>query len=145
LANRNGRAIAGLSMGGHGALYLAFKHPDVFAAAGSMSGGGDLRPFPNKWKIKERLGSLVDHADLWEKNSVTNMLSLFEPGKLAITFDCGTEDVFYKANLELHEKMLAAKIQHQYIVRPGGHNWVYWRNAVKYQLLFFYDFFTSQK
>jgi hypothetical protein len=51
------------------------------------------------------LGTLEDHSDLWEKNSVTNMLNLVEPGKLAITIDCGTEDVFYKVNLELHDNV----------------------------------------
>ena len=40
------RAISGLSMGGHGALWSAIRHKDVFGAAGSMSGGVDIRPFP---------------------------------------------------------------------------------------------------
>lgn len=144
IADRNGRAIAGLSMGGHGALYLAFKHQDVFAAAGSMSGGVDLRPFPNNWKIKERLGSYSEHPDAWEKNSVTNMLYLLEPGKLALILDCGTEDFFYKVNLELHQKMLLRNIEHTYIARPGAHTWPYWANAVKYQMLFFHEFFASK-
>jgi len=44
LANRESRAITGLSMGGHGAFYLAFRHQDIWGAAGSMSGGLDIRP-----------------------------------------------------------------------------------------------------
>jgi S-formylglutathione hydrolase FrmB len=144
IADKNARAIAGLSMGGHGALYLAFKHPDVFGAAGSMSGGVDLRPFPNNWKLKERLGSLSEHPENWEKNSVTNMLNLVEPGKLAIIIDCGTEDFFYQVNLELHQKMLARNIEHNYIARPGTHNFTYWANAVKYQMLFFHEFFVAK-
>jgi S-formylglutathione hydrolase FrmB len=144
IADKNARAIAGLSMGGHGALYLAFKHQDVFGAAGSMSGGVDLRPFPNNWKLKERLGSLNEHPENWEKNSVTNMLHLVEPGKLAIIIDCGTEDFFYKVNLELHQKMLDRNIEHNYIARPGTHNWAYWSNAVKYQMLFFHEFFVAK-
>ena len=51
VTNRNGRAITGLSMGGHGALYLAMRHQDIFGAAGSMSGGVDFTPFPNNWDI----------------------------------------------------------------------------------------------
>ena len=43
--NRKGRAITGLSMGGHGAMFLSFRHQDVFGAAGSMSGGLGFRPF----------------------------------------------------------------------------------------------------
>ena len=57
IKTRKGRAITGLSMGGQGALYLAFRHQDIFGAAGSMSGGVDIRPFPetgiwqNDWVI----------------------------------------------------------------------------------------------
>ena len=51
IASREGRAISGLSMGGHGSLYLSLKHQDVFGAAGSMSGGVDIRPFSEKWDI----------------------------------------------------------------------------------------------
>lgn len=46
IPSRDKRAITGLSMGGHGALYLAMRHPDLFGSAGSMSGGVDIRPFP---------------------------------------------------------------------------------------------------
>ena len=54
-ASKNGRAITGLSMGGHGALYIAFKHQDIFGATGSMSGGVDIIPFASKWNIHEVL------------------------------------------------------------------------------------------
>ena len=50
-AEPSARAIAGLSMGGHGALYLAIRHQNVFGAAGSLSGGVDIRPFPDNWNI----------------------------------------------------------------------------------------------
>jgi len=65
--NRKGRGITGLSMGGHGALYLAFKHQDVFGVAGSMSGGVDIRPFPHNWDMAFRLGSYSEHPENWEK------------------------------------------------------------------------------
>lgn len=48
--DRSGRAITGLSMGGHGAMWLAFRHKDLFGAVGSTSGGLDIRPFPNNWR-----------------------------------------------------------------------------------------------
>ena len=54
IKDRKGRSITGLSMGGHGALYLALKHQDVFGAAGSMSGGVDIRPCPTKWDMALR-------------------------------------------------------------------------------------------
>lgn len=144
IPNEKGRAITGLSMGGHGAFYLAFKHPDIWGAAGSMSGGLDIRPFPLKWDIAKRLGSYTDNQETWEKNSVINMIPLLEGQELKIIFDIGTDDFFYEVNKAMHEKLLTNKIPHDYIERPGKHNWEYWRNSVKYQLLYFSEFFSLQ-
>jgi S-formylglutathione hydrolase FrmB len=144
IKDRSGRAITGLSMGGHGALYLAFKHQDVFGAAGSTSGGVDFRPFPKNWKIAEKLGQEDQNQDVWDKNTVTNMIGLLTPGKLALIIDCGTEDFFYKVNCEFHDKLLAAKIPHDFILRPGMHNWPYWSNSIRYQMLFMHNYFASQ-
>lgn len=143
IKNKKGRAITGLSMGGHGALYLAFKHHDVFGAAGSMSGGVDIRPFPNNWDMAKHLGTYAQHPDRWEKNTVINMLHLLTPGTLSLIIDCGTEDFFFKVNEQLHQQLLLRNIQHDYITRPGAHNWDYWVNAVQYQLLFMHRYFEA--
>jgi S-formylglutathione hydrolase FrmB len=143
IKNRKGRAITGLSMGGHGALYLAFRHQDVFGAAGSMSGGVDFRPFPNSWEIAKRLGTYAEQPERWEKNTVINMLNLLTPNSLAIIIDCGTGDFFYPVNQNLHEQLLYRNIPHDYITRPGAHTWPYWTNAIKFQLLFMSNYFNS--
>jgi len=145
IASREGRAISGLSMGGHGALYLSFRHQDVFGAAGSMSGGVDIRPFPENWDIKKRLGTLTEFPENWEKNTVTNMLELVKDNKLKMIIDCGVDDFFMDVNRELHNKMLTLKINHDYIERPGKHNIEYWENSLKFQLLFFDNFFKENK
>ncbi|WP_018630191.1 alpha/beta hydrolase [Niabella aurantiaca] len=143
IAAAKGRGIAGLSMGGHGALYLAIKHPDVFGATGSMSGGVDIRPFPNNWDMAKRLGKYSEFPERWEKNTVINMLHLIEPKTLKIIIDCGTEDFFYKVNEKLHQELLLRNIPHDYITRPGGHTSAYWQNAIYYQLLFMDRFFSA--
>lgn len=143
IADRSGRAIMGLSMGGHGALYLSFRHQDVFGAAGSMSGGVDFRPFPKNWNLAGDLGTYEEHPENWDKNVVVNLTDLVKPGALALIIDCGYDDFFYKVNLALHEKLLSGKIPHDFIIRPGGHTWTYWSNSVPYQLLFFNRFFTK--
>ncbi|MBA4197412.1 MAG: XynC protein [Chitinophaga sp.] len=143
IKDKKGRAITGLSMGGHGGLYLGLKHQDVFGAAGSMSGGVDIRPFPNNWDMAQRLGKLSDSVGNWEKYTVINLLHLYKPNSLSIIIDCGTEDFFFKVNENLHQQMLYRNIPHDYIVRPGAHNWQYWNNAVQYQLLFMNNFFKS--
>jgi S-formylglutathione hydrolase FrmB len=141
--NRKSRAITGLSMGGHGALFLAFKHQDIFGACGSMSGGVDLRPFPLNWELAKRLGSYASFPERWEDNSVINLTYLLTPGALDILIDCGTDDFFYKVNINLHEKLLLNNIPHDFIARPGAHNWNYWTNSINYQLLFMSRFFNN--
>ena len=140
IADKSGRAITGNSMGGHGALYLAIRHQDLFGCAGSMSGGVDFRPFPNNWDIAKRLGTIEEHPENWENNTVINLTNLIQPG-LQIIFDCGTGDFFYEVNCNLHNKLIEQEIPHEFYVRPGRHNWEYWYNAVKYQFQFFVDRF----
>jgi S-formylglutathione hydrolase FrmB len=140
-ANKNSRAITGLSMGGHGALYLALKHPDVFGACGATSGGVDLTPFPNNWQIKNVLGDIATSRSNWEKNSVINMVDSLKDTQLSIIIDCGTDDFFLEVNRNLHKKLLQLKISHDYIERPGTHNGAYWKNSIDYQLIYFKKFF----
>jgi S-formylglutathione hydrolase FrmB len=143
IANKKGRAITGLSMGGHGGLFLGFRHPEIFGAFGSMSGGVDLRPFPKNWQLAQKLGDTILNADNWKNYSVITIIEKFHNDSAKIIIDCGTEDFFYDVNKALHEKMLKLKIQHDYIERPGKHDWNYWTNAVVYQLLFFKKYFDS--
>ena len=51
--------------------------------------------------------------------------------------DCGTEDVLIGVNRDLHQRLLEFKIPHTYIERPGAHTWLYWEEAIHYQLQFF--------
>jgi S-formylglutathione hydrolase FrmB len=145
IKNRTGRGITGLSMGGHGALYLAIRHQDVFGVAGSMSGGVDIRPFPDNWDMAKKLGSFAEHPERWENNTVINLLNRLTPNSLAIIIDCGSDDFFFKVNENLHQQMLYRNIPHDYISRPGGHTWPYWTNAVKYQFLFMSNYFSTAK
>jgi S-formylglutathione hydrolase FrmB len=138
------RAVTGLSMGGHGALFLAFRHQDVFGAAGSMSGGVDIRQYPGSFGIEDVLGKYSQYPRRWEDNSVVNMLYLLKPNSLAITFDCGYDDMMYVSNQKLHEQLLERKIPHDYSVRPGGHTWEYWANSIPYQVLFFSKYFKKE-
>lgn len=140
---REGRAITGLSMGGHGALYLAIKHQDVFGAVGSTAGGVDIRPFPNNWEISKRLGAYADNRSLWESYTVANMLHLIKPNSLKIFIDCGYDDFFYTVNESLHDDLIYLNISHVYLNLPGKHNWEYWSESIAYQMVFFDQFFRN--
>ncbi|MFM2338537.1 MAG: hypothetical protein RL115_1730, partial [Bacteroidota bacterium] len=129
----------------HGGLYLAFKHADVFGACGSTSGGVDLRPYPKNWDLLKRLGDTASFKNNWHNYSVINVIESKPTMPLSIIIDCGTEDFFYPVNKNLHLKLMQLNIPHDYIERPGQHDWNYWRNAIKYQLLYFNHYFKQPK
>jgi len=141
----NGRAITGLSMGGHGAFYLAFRHQDIFGAAGSMSGGMDLVRFAKKknYELKNRLGDFSKNPENWINNTIINMTDLVLDTGLRLYFDCGLDDFMYESNRDLHLKLIEKNIQHEYTERPGNHNWDYWANSIKYHMVFFDSFFKE--
>lgn len=144
IPNHKGRAITGLSMGGHGAMWLAIRHQDIFGAAGSMSGGLDIRPFPDNWDMKRQIGEKDKNQQIWEEYTVINQLDKLKNGSLAIIFDCGYSDFFFTVNNNFHQGLLDRKIDHDFIVRPGGHTSEYWNNSIDYQLLFFNKFFNKE-
>lgn len=141
LARREGRAISGLSMGGHGALWIAFRHKDRFGACGSSSGGVDIRPFPLNWEMSKQLGEYAHNKAVWDAHTVINQIHRIENKELDIIIDCGEGDFFLEVNKDLHTRLQGRGIDHDFIVRPGVHNRDYWNNAIDYQLLFFKKFF----
>lgn len=143
IATPKGRAITGFSMGGHGALWLAINHPDIFGACGSISGGVDIRPFPNNWNMKDRLGIYANNKEIWDRHTVIEQLHKIQPNSLDIIFDCGIDDFFYEVNIQLHKKMLHMNIPHEFISRPGKHDGAYCINALDYHIVFFEKFFKK--
>ncbi len=144
LSDRSGRAISGFSMGGHGALFTAIRHQDVFGVVGSMSGGVDIRPFPGNWDMAAQLGSLEEHPKNWDDYTVINQLHLLENGSLEMIIDCGVDDFFYDVNIALHDKLTERGITHRFTTDKGAHNLEYWRPQLEHHLLFFTDYFKRQ-
>ncbi|WP_298662989.1 alpha/beta hydrolase family protein [Barnesiella sp. An22] len=145
IADRSARAISGLSMGGHGAMWNAIRHRDVFGAVGSTSGGLDIRPFPTNWKMQNQLGEFASNKKRWDEHTVINLIPSLKDGDLAIIIDCGVDDFFLEVNRRAHQSLLDHNIKHDYIERPGAHNNAYWNNSIDYQLLFFHKFFAQPK
>lgn len=136
------RAITGLSMGGHGALWLALRHPEVYGSCGSMSGGVDITHFPHKWKLDQRLGQWESNGARWAQHSVMSLVPHAKPGQ-NIIIDDGVDDIFYAENCALHDALLKAGIPHDFTIRPGNHSWSYWLNSLDYHLLFFSKAFAQ--
>ncbi|MBC8403484.1 MAG: serine hydrolase [Candidatus Marinimicrobia bacterium] len=145
IVDRNGRAITGLSMGGHGAFYLAVNNPTDYCAVASMSGGVDLVYSTVKWEIAAKIGTYEEFPDRWEKNSIVNMIDKFAISDLKMLIDCGIDDIFIRNNRELHQKLQQAGIEHQYIEKPGGHSWDYWTTTLPEHLKYFALVFTQSE
>ena len=83
-ANPKYRAITGLSMGGHGALYLAIRHSEIFGASGSTSGGFDFRPFPKSWNLQNLLGAYETNKERWYDYTVMRQVELLTNKQLEL-------------------------------------------------------------
>ena len=143
-AKKEFRAIAGLSMGGYGALKLSMRNPDLFSTCVAMSSGTftdeEIRQFPDNQYIgyfKNLYGNdLKGEAritEAWKANSPLHLIHTVSADKLKnIRFyiDCGDDDFLYKGNSTLHIEMRDLKLPHEYRVRNGGHEWSYWRTGL---------------
>lgn len=138
-------AITGLSMGGHGALYLGIRHPERFGQMAAMSGGVDLTWSTKKWEIAQKLGAYETYPQRWHKNSILNMVGQINRDGRPILIDCGVDDIFIDINRSLHQRLLEAGIAHDYCERPGGHSWRYWVRVLPYHLMFFNEHISATK
>ncbi len=102
--DRSGRAITGLSMGGFGAMSLAIKHKGLFGAAGSTSGGLDIRPFPQNWGDPAVAGRDYGASRSLGEATPINLIPQLGNGDLAIVFDCGYDDFFFEVNNDFHDE-----------------------------------------
>ena len=144
ISNKSGRVITGLSMGGHGALYLSAKHPDLFCAAGSMSGAVDMSVMLNRDSaaqvvklIEPVFGDKSNDIKMYEQHAVLYMIDKIKANKLPLIIDCGVDDFLIEPNRELHRRLVYNKVEHDYTERPGAHTWEYWENSLPYHALFF--------
>ncbi len=134
--------ISGLSMGGHGALYLYLQHPELFASAGSTSGALDLRGPAQRGGLglEKIIGEFDKNLDKYAACSVIDNLSKIAGSEKEIIFDCGTEDFLYETNNAVRKKCDELKIKAVYITQPGEHNYAYWKKSIK----FHFDFFSNK-
>lgn len=132
---RSQRAVAGVSMGGFGALHLALNHPERYAAVASLSGAWGM----TWWNIGRfdgspflpALGPVGSSTRAWVEPTNTLARALVRSGPAAlpsIWLATGTEDdpEVTQAHRALHAALAAAQLAHRALERPGGHNWQFW-------------------
>lgn len=140
LPTRDKRAVAGLSMGGFGALKYGLKYPDKFVLAGSFSGALGAAQITEK-QFPGAIGKTIDGifgpADSATRtsNDIFALIRSLTPEKTKtipfIYLDCGTEDFLFQNNREFVNLLVEKKVPHEYRQRPGGHDWKYWDKQVR--------------
>lgn len=141
--------IAGLSMGGYGALIHSLTYPERFAAAASFSGVMD---------IAGRFDSVPEDDDaarrfLHERRLVFGDVSTIKDsehdlfacasrlaagnGSIPVLYlTCGTEDRLYPGNQRFHEHLTAVGVEHTFHTEPGDHEWSLWDRHIDQFLRF---------
>jgi len=139
---RYGRAVAGLSMGGYGALKFGLKTPSTFVFAASMSGAVAVTRLSEKdagverWAMALKLFGPAD-SETRKANDLFQIINQLSPARISslpfFYFDCGTEDsaTISPYNRELAQLMSEKKIPHEYRELPGDHSWGYWDRQVQ--------------
>ena len=112
IADRRGRAIAGHSMGGHGACFVGFGHTDIFGAVGNVMGGVDLRPFSTRKDLVKLLGEHAEHPDDWRRFSAISRAEKLRNGEVQFTTVVGTGDFFFSVNRALHDLLSSNRVAH---------------------------------
>jgi len=134
---REGRAIAGLSMGGYGAIKFGLKHPEMFALAASMSGAFTAASWTEK-DLKDP-GVMRDSvlqtfgppgSPTRAANDVIRLAREVPANQIStlpfLYIDCGTEDFLFNDSREFASLLVGLKIPHEYRQLPGTHSWPYW-------------------
>jgi S-formylglutathione hydrolase FrmB len=153
-AGRASRGIAGISMGGYGALHLAFRHPELFGSVGAHSAAlleklptvtvSDSRQLARSRILGDVFGSPLDPV-FWKQNDPLAIARTASLAGLQIYFDCGSEDDFgFDAGAVALDKVLGSRhIPREFHLYPGGHNWVYFAEHLPALLQFHFRVFES--
>ena len=153
-AERNSRVIAGLSMGGYGAIKFGLKYPEKFVLVGSFSGALGAASLNEKnspaWIAKTMTSVYGDEtSETRRANDIFRIVREMPAEKAGalpfIYLDCGTEDFLAANNRDFMLLLVEKKIRHEYRQLPGGHNWVYWDAQVQEFLRLSEKFFRQAK
>jgi S-formylglutathione hydrolase len=136
--SRDQRAILGVSMGGMGALRIAFTQPELFCSVGAHSAAvfpedpaqlpERLQQYANRLGLDEVFGNPIE-KEPWQKANPLCLALALDPKQLRglrIYFDAGTDDRygFAQGNELLHEALDKKGIEHQFrLIQGGGHSW----------------------
>jgi S-formylglutathione hydrolase FrmB len=134
--HRDSRGVGGISMGGYGALRMAFLHPQMFASVSAQSAAlmerlpavsvSDSLELGRLRLLGDVFGSPPDRL-FWDRNNPLTIARTADLAGMKIYFDCGSQDDYgFNAGAQaLHNILDSRRIPHEFHLYPGGHNWSY--------------------
>lgn len=136
---REDNFIAGLSMGGYGALKTAFRHPEAYAGAASFSGAVDIRSRLEAGGMDPQEVFGISGGKLEEEDDLFPLAARAAAGgncpPLYIT--CGKSDFMYDDHQRFRKHLEAVGAAHTYEEWPGGHDWDFWDESIRRAFEFF--------
>jgi putative tributyrin esterase len=137
IANRHARAIAGLSMGGYGAMKLGLKYPQLYSAVASFSGTftraqpGHKASNPVMAKVLQDVFGPDNHA-AHRENDPFLLVRKLGPYRPDLYFSCGNSDTGPLAsNREFAALLSSLGIPYEYREPAGVHNWEVWDSQIQ--------------
>lgn len=134
IARREGRSIAGLSMGGYGAWRIALDYPRTFASAASMSGAlgwGEGSPVPG---LSERIWP-ANTPEEWKRSRLhprlNKLLRRAQWSGPILWFDCGKDDFLIESNRQMEASLASSGIPYEFSEFDGAHDWIYWDSHIR--------------
>ena len=139
--------IAGLSMGGYGALKIALSYPDKFGYCASLSGALDITEimrYVSTGELKGNFGFDIEDAQELKntKHDVFYLANQYKERNLVfpkIYMWCGEQDVLLPANQKFNLLLNELGVEHRYEESDGDHSWKYWDTHIQSALRFLLD------
>ncbi|MFW6062474.1 MAG: alpha/beta hydrolase [Planctomycetota bacterium] len=138
IPDRAHRAIAGLSMGGYGAIMLALRNRGMFSVAASHSGALGYSHYQREWDAAPSDVDALARALQGEGYDCFELAGQMarEGQDVALQIDCGTEDFLLQHNRDFHAHLEKLGVEHLYKEHPGAHSWGYWDEHIQQTLSF---------
>ena len=130
---REDNFVAGLSMGGYGALKIALREPDRFSAAIGLSSVTDVK---GSWK-KDMMATIFgEGAPIPDEDDLFCLADTCanSPDRPRLFMAVGTEDGLYEENVRFRDKLDSLGYDLEYTEAPGAHNWEFWDEHIQYAL-----------
>jgi S-formylglutathione hydrolase len=127
--------LLGISMGGQGALRLAFKHPELFPVAAAISAALDYHEVYGRGTA---LDAMYDSKEQCRQDTALMHVPPFRPPPHLFFCIDPDDTAWYRGNDRLHEKLTALGVPHtlDLTTRAGGHSWDYFNHMAERALRF---------